>query len=279
MLSWLNFISSTLLLLLLVSQINATETESAPLPIPPRLPSQGTLPPQDTLPFGPGERLVYEVRYLGVRTGTAVLEVLDAIALNGQEVYPLVSTAQSGDFASVFYPVNDRVESTLNTKGLYSESIKVSQHEGKQRREKQVAFNQVEHKAIQVEDGEREVFDIPPNVNDSLSSLYIFRTATLTVGSSVFIDVHESGKNWKLEVAVLGKETVTTPIGTFDTIKVQATPRYEALFLSKGSITIWVTDDDKKIPVLMKSKIKIGSITATLVSRRDGDGGGGLQRY
>jgi hypothetical protein len=221
------------------------------------------------LPFGPGEKLVYDVKYLGVSTGTAVLAVLDPIMLNGQEVYPLLSTAQSSDFSSVFYPVNDRVESYLDVNGLYSHAIKVKLYEGKKRREKQVEFNQVEHKAIQVKDGQREVFDIPPNVNDSLSSLYIFRTTPLTVGTSVFIDVHDSGKNWKLEIAVLGKETVITPIGTFDAIKVQATPRYDGIFFNKGSITIWVTDDDKKIPVQMKSKIKIGSVTTTLISRRD----------
>lgn len=262
-------IVSLLLLLLLTPQTKAIE----PLPVPPQgmLPSRGMLPSQGTLPFAPGERLVYDVRYLGVRTGTAVLAVLDAITLNGQEVYPLLSTAQSGDFASAFYPVNDRVESYLNVKGLYSDAIKVNLHEGGKNRKKQIAFDQVEHKATQVQDGKREVFDIPPNVNDSLSSLYIFRTATLTVGSSVFIDVHDSGKNWKLEIAVLGKEAVTTPIGTFDTIKVQATPRYEGIFFNKGSIFIWVTDDDRKIPVKMKSKIKIGSITTTLISRRDGE--------
>ena len=256
--------TALLLALLIVTQTKAMEMTGtstvvvAPHPIPLRL------------PFAPGEKLIYDVRYLGVRTGTAVLAVLDAISIDGQEIYPLLSTAQSGDFASVFYPVNDRIESRLNTKGLYSESINVNQHEGKRRRQKHIEFDQVEHKAIQMENGQRDVFDIPPNVHDSLSALYIFRTEKLTVGSSIFINVHDSGKNWKLEIAVLGKETVTTPIGTFDTIKVQATPRYEGLFFNKGSIFIWVTDDDRKIPVMMKSKIKIGAITTTLISRRDG---------
>lgn len=250
-----------LLVLLLLSltglQSNAMEKESADPILPP------------ALPFAPGEKLVYDVKYLGISTGTAVLAVLDAIFINGQEVYPLISTAQSGDFSSVFYPVNDRVESYLDVKGLYSHAIKVKQNEGGKKREKQIEFNQTEHKAIQIKNGKQEVFDIPPNVHDSLSSLYFFRTAPLTVGTSVFIDVHDGGKNYKLEIAVLGKETVATPIGTFDTIKVRATPRYEGLFFNKGSITLWVTDDDKKVPVQMKSKIKLGSITTTLISRRE----------
>ncbi|HET6370527.1 MAG TPA: DUF3108 domain-containing protein, partial [Nitrospiria bacterium] len=46
--------------------------------------------------------------------------------------------------------------------------------------------------------------------------------------------------------------------------------RYEGLFMDKGDVFIWFTDDEKKIPVLVKGKIKIGSITATLISRQEG---------
>ncbi len=221
------------------------------------------------LPFNPGEKLVYDVKYLGVSAGTSVLAVLDAIKMNGRLVYPLLSIAQTGDFSSVFYSVNDRIESYLDVDGLYSRAIKVKLQEGKKKREKQIEFNQVEHKAIHVENGKQEVFDIPENVNDSLSVLYVFRTKPLTIGTSVFFDVHDSRKNWKLEVAALDKESVTTPIGIFDTIKVQATRYYEGHPSDKGSLTIWVTDDDKKIPVQIKSKLKMGSIITTLISRRD----------
>jgi hypothetical protein len=223
-----------------------------------------------TLPFAPGEKLVYDVKYMGVSSGTAIFSVLDSIKMNGQEVYPLLSTAQSGDFSSVFYAVNDRVESYLDVHGLYSHAIKVQQHEGKKKRNKQIKFNQVEHKAIQTENAEQQIFDIPSNVNDSLSSLYIARITPLTVGASVFIDVHDGGKNYRLEVAVIKKEPIVTPIGIFDTVKVQATPHHAGTSSNKGNLTLWMTDDDKRIPVLMKSKIKFGSVTTTLISRRDG---------
>ncbi len=227
--------------------------------------------PETSFPFTYGEKLVYEVRYLGINAGTAVLSVRDKMTLNGRAVYPILSTAQSNDFVSLIYPVNNRIESYLDVEGLYSHLLDVKQHEGKRRREKRIEFNQEEHKATQIKDGERDVFDIPHKVNDSLSSLYYFRTYRgLKVGQSVFLDVHESEKNWKLEIRVLGKERVTTPLGTFDTLKVRAMPRYEGIFLSKGDLLIWVTDDDKKIPVMMRAKIKVGSITVTLISKQVG---------
>ncbi|MEK7747581.1 MAG: DUF3108 domain-containing protein [Nitrospirota bacterium] len=236
-------------------------------------PTPNPLPLSSALPFAPGEKLTYDVQYLGVSSGVAVLAVLEAITQNGQEVYPLLSTVQSSDFSSIFYRVNDRIESFLNPKALYSHAIFVKQHEGKRKREKQITFDQVTHKATLIENGQQTVFDIPPKVNDSLSSLYVFRTFhPLTVGQSMFIDLHEGKKNGKLEIAVLGKERVKTPIGDFNAIKLQTTPRYEGTSSTKGRLLIWVTDDDRKIPVLIKSKAKFGSIVMTLIARRDGEG-------
>jgi len=230
-----------------------------------------------------GERLEYEVRYLGIVAGKALLMVSDPIPLNGRLVYPLLSTVQSSDFVSMIYPVNDRIESYFDVVGLYSHRIEVKQHEGKRKRERRIDFDYRQQKAIQTKDNsqgtlpsqstvpERKVFDIPSRVNDFLSAIYYFRAQrSIEVGRSVFVDVHESGKNWKLEMRVLQKETVTTPLGRFNTIKTQAMASYEGIFLSKKALFIWMTDDDRRIPVKIASKIPVGTITLSLTSRRLG---------
>lgn len=250
-----------LIFILTVSHTKAVQ----PVSLPP-------VSPQSFSPFGPGERLVYDITYLGAKGGKAVMEVVEKTKMKGRDVYHIVSTAQSNDFISLFYPVDDRIESYMDVEGLYSHYIKVKQHQGKRRREKTIVFDQIQHRAVLHRNDRQEVFEIPPRVHDSLSSLYFFRTKyPLEVGSSVFIDVHESQKNWQLEIRVLGKETVETPVGTFDTIKVQAMVRYEGIFMDRGDVFIWFTDDPKRIPVMMKSKIKIGSIAAVLSSRREGN--------
>lgn len=223
--------------------------------------------------FGPGERLAYDITYLGAKAGIAVMEVMEKTKLKGREVYHIISTAQSNDFVSLFYPVDDRVESFVDVEGFYSHYIKVKQHQGKRKREKVISFDQIQHRAVQFKNNKEKVFEIPPQVQDSLSSLYFFRVNNaIDVGRSVFINVHESEKNWLLEIRGVARERVTTPVGTFDTIKVQAMVRYEGLFMDKGDVFIWFTEDEKRIPVMMKSKIKIGSITAVLSSRREGNG-------
>ncbi|HLG21538.1 MAG TPA: DUF3108 domain-containing protein [Candidatus Manganitrophaceae bacterium] len=252
-------------LFLIASVLAISYTQAAqPISLPP-------LRSQPPLPFAPGERLVYDITYMGVKGGTAVMEVLEKTRMKERDVYHIVSTAQSNDFISLFYPVDDRVESYFDVEGRYSHLIKVKQREGKRRREKLIHFDQVQHLAVQLKNNESEVFEIPPEAQDSLSALYYFRNQPrIEPGESVFIDVHESEKNWRLEIRALGRERVTTPVGTFEAMKVQAMVHYEGLFMNKGDVFIWFTDDNNRIPVMMRSKIKIGSITATLSSRRDG---------
>ncbi|MFQ5780885.1 MAG: DUF3108 domain-containing protein [Nitrospiria bacterium] len=244
------------ILVLMLAQSQASEPISVP-----------SEPQGPMLAYAPGERLVYDVRYFGINAGTAVLEVLEKTEMKEREVYHVLSTARSNDFISHFYPVDNRIESFIDTEGLYSHFIKIKQRQGKRRREKLIDFNQAHHRAVQIKNNRSEIFEIPPNVQDSLSALYFFRTlGPVEVGSSTFINVHESRKNWELEIQVLEKELLSTKAGTFDTIKVKALVRYEGLLMDKGDVYIWFTDDIRRIPVKIKSKIKIGKIAIVLKS-------------
>jgi len=227
--------------------------------------------PEPPFAFAPGERLVYDLSYMGMNAGTGIMEVMEVRTMNGRAVYPVVSTAQSNDFVSLFYPVDDRVESYIDTEGLYPHRLKVHQRQGKKRRNKTIDFDQVAHRAVQIQHDKQEIFDVPSQVQDMLSSLYFFRTQkALRVGASTFIDVYEDEKSWRLEIRALGREQITTPVGTFNTIKVQAFVKYQGIFLDKGEVLIWVSDDAQHIPVRIHSKIKIGAINAVLTMRRNG---------
>jgi hypothetical protein len=68
-------------------------------------------------------------------------------------------------------------------------------------------------------------------------------------------------------IKVLRKEQVTVPAGTFDTIVIEPVlEETEGIFKQEGRIWIWVTDDEKKMPVILKSKIAIGNVEVKLES-------------
>ena len=193
------------------------------------------------------------------------MEVLETTKMKGREAYHIRSTVRSNDFVDLFYPVNDRVETFIDVEEGYSHTLRVKQRQGRKKKDKVIDFDQIRHRAIQIKNNKVETFLVPPRVQDALSSLYYFRTLyPLEVGESVFIDVHASKKNWELEIKVLGREQVTTPLGTFNTVKAKAMVRYEGIFMDKGDVTLWLTDDVRHIPVLIHTDIKIGHITATL---------------
>ncbi len=224
----------------------------------------------ETLPFGNGERLVYEISWYSLVGGTASMEVEEADR-GGVSVFRLRSVAKSNDFISLFFPVEDRVESLIDRETLAAVHLDVKQRQGTRRRNRVTEFDQAQHTATVVKDGERRVFTIPPSVQDSLSCLYYFRSLpNIQVGQTVTIDVHESNKNWRLGIVGLNRERIRTKVGEFDTVRTRAQVEFEGVFLDRGDVYVWFTDDARRLPVRMESKIKIGRITAKLVEYRPG---------
>ena len=218
-------------------------------------------------PFMPGEKLTYSISWSSVvDAGIAVMEVKDGPVVENKRTYSITSTTHSVGIVEAFYPVRDSVESIVDADDLSSLSFHLQEQHGKRKRKRSMTFNQETGTVVsRLNDDPPETQRVPPHVQDALSALYYMRTRSDFIpGAHVVVDVNDSGKTWAVEIHILGKEKITTPAGTFETIKVKTYPKYEGVFMHRGEIYIWITDDDRKIPVLMKSTISIGSIVATL---------------
>lgn len=221
----------------------------------------------EAAPFTEGERFEYKITWFGMNVGTGTLGIEAKEFLQDKEIYRIVSTARSNKVISLFFPVRDKVESIVDAEGIYSYSLRVKQRHGPRRVKKEIYFDQEQHQATLIYKGKTRTYSIPPQVKDSLSSLYFFRTIDdLITGESVYIDVHESKKNWSLEIQILGREQVTVPMGNFATIKTRARVRYDGALLNKGDVYVWFTDDSRKVPVKIVGRVAIGSFTASLSS-------------
>ena len=148
----------------------------------------------------------------------------------------------------------------MDYENLFSLRFEKHLREGKFKRDEEVRFDQKRHLAHY----EKESVQIPPNTQDFLSALYYFRTLSVEVGQAVAMANHTGGKNYPIYVKVLGRERVTVPAGTFDCIVVEPVLQTSSIFEHKGKLTIWLTDDSLKMPVLMRSKVVIGAFEAVL---------------
>jgi hypothetical protein len=212
------------------------------------------------------EKLTYDLTWTGIKGGTATQEVID----EGNTIR-VVSTARSADWISVFFPVEDRVESVLTK--VAPPNIGLPQYyrmkisEGSHRRDKEILFDQKGGKADYIDHLGKMRLTLPilPNTYDFYSGFYYLRTMKLEVGKPVYVNIFDSMKMWNVEVQVLNREKLKTILGEVETIRVRPLVKSEGIFQRKGAIDIWLTDDERRIPVKMKTKVTIGSITATLV--------------
>jgi hypothetical protein len=110
----------------------------------------------------------------------------------------------------------------------------------------------------------KDTLEAADYVQDAMTALYYARTVPLQVGQTVAIETFSDGKKYSLEVKVLKKERVTVPAGTFRTLVVEPLLKTPGIFQQTGKIKVWLTDDRLRLPVLMKSRVLIGSISAQL---------------
>jgi len=215
----------------------------------------------------PGEILTYDITWSNIITaGTATTEIKEETLADGKQVLLFIVTTHSAGLVDTFYRVNDRLESVFDPGIMQSLKFSLNENHGKKKRRRELVFDHVNKTVTStLNEDPPETMIIPDQVQDALSSLYYLRTRDdFIVGKPIIIQVYDSGKNWSVEVHTLGREKVTTPAGEFATIKVRTFPKYEGVFMNKGEIFIWLTDDSRKTPVLMKSTIAIGSIVSTL---------------
>jgi hypothetical protein len=216
--------------------------------------------------FAVPEKLVYNITWAGIKAGTATLEISST-----DNAMRIISTARSSDWVSVFYTVDDWVEAIIS-KPVPPEvfgvplNYRMKIREGRRRRDKEVAFDHLRHKAACRDyiDGEKRNVDIRGKTLDPLSSLYYMRLVTPEVGKPFFVDVFDDMKAASVEVRVLGRERIRTGLGYFDTIVIKPLFKSEGIFNRRGDIYIWFTDDRRHIPVKMQTKVRLGHITATL---------------
>ena len=211
--------------------------------------------------FQVGEKLTFMIRYGPIVAGTATMSIPKITKLGNRDVFTIVTEANSSAFFSAFYKVRDRIVSHMDRDGLFTWRFEKRLREGKYRSDRFVDYDQINGWAVS---SKKDSMRIPPCVQDVLTSFYFIRTQKLEVGKSLFIDNHSDNKLYPLEVKVHRKERISIRAGEFDCFVVEPILRASGLFMAKGRLLIWMTDDIRKIPVQMKSKIAVGYITAEL---------------
>jgi hypothetical protein len=228
---------------------------------------------QNDFPFQPKEKMTFHVRWSFILAGEAVLEVLPVENFNGFESYHFVLTAKTSPFVDIFYKVRDRIDSYTDVDMTHS-LLYNKNHQGRSKEETTVEFDWEKEEAQYIAPGQNwEPIPVMPGTFDPLSVFYAFRLHSLDEQTELGIPVTDGKKSILGKAKVIKRQEITLGSTSFDTFLVEPEMEHIGGVFEKSrnaKIQIWVTADDRRIPIRIKSKVRVGSFVADLVSFEDG---------
>jgi Protein of unknown function (DUF3108) len=241
-------------------------------------------------PFEPGEMLIYKAevsRSLLKKIDVATLSFIvdrapgtsktNASGTKDQTPYSLVFTGDAyseGFFTRLFnLKFHQHVESTVDAESLAVQKTVKLDEQGKRVRTSEADFDQAKGKVVWTERDPNEPSRPPRTVSDDftgtiqdvVSAIYFLRTQRLEVGHSFQVPVSDSGRVYMVPVRVIEKKTMKTVLGRVSTLLIEPELFGERGMLNtKGQFFIWLTADDRRIPVSAQVKGDFGTFDITL---------------
>lgn len=218
------------------------------------------------LPFAAGERASYQVRLRGVSVGSGSVEVVGMETVNGHRTFHTRMRISGG---IPLARVDDKYDSWIDADGLFSRRFKQDIKEVRYRRNRTYDFFP-EQRTFRRENGETGSIPTAEPLDD-LSFMYYARTLPMEVGDTYTLNRYFKADGNPVVLRVVRKETVDVPAGRYRTVVVRPTIRTDGLFGEGGEAEIYFSDDARRIPVLIRSRIpRVGFLTMHLREFRPG---------
>lgn len=221
--------------------------------------------------FGVGEWFKFRIHYGFVNAGYATLEVKEAV-LHNEKVFHLIGKGQTTGISRFFFKVDDLYESYIDEKTYVPYQFLRKINEGGYTKNQEGFFTPQQNK-ITVKDYKHKTektFATPKNTQDILSAFYYLRNfATIDdikPGEYIAIDMFFDEETTKFKLKFIGRENIKTKFGTVASMIFKPYVFSGRVFKEQESVTVWISDDDNKIPLRIQANLVVGSIKADLES-------------
>jgi hypothetical protein len=219
--------------------------------------------------FQTGEWFKFRVHYGLINAGYATLEVQDGV-INNKKVYHVIGKGYSTGMSRLFFKVDDLYESYFDkvTGNPYKYVRKIN--EGGYTKNQEGFFNQASDRVVVKDYGNNteKTYVIPNNTQDIVSAFYYLRNYPtidkLKVGESVAIDMFLDEEVTKFRLKFIGREDIDTKFGVIPTMIFRPLVQSGRVFKEQEALTVWISDDDNKIPIRIQASLTVGSIKADL---------------
>ena len=219
--------------------------------------------------YDSGEWFKFRIHYGFVNAGYATLEIKEAV-IDTKKVYHAIGKGWTVGMSRFLFKVNDTYETYFDkvTNKPFQYVRKID--EGGYTKNQEGFFNQERNKIL-VKDYKNKTekfFSVTENVQDIISTFYFLRNHPnidkLTVGESIVVDMFFDDEVYKFKLKFIGRENLKTKFGTAPTMIFRPIVQSGRVFKEEESLTVWISDDENKIPLRIKASLAVGSIKADL---------------
>jgi hypothetical protein len=236
-------------------------------------PPDSLAPPPDTVatphdspsplpvPFAPGERLEYEVKFGIFRVGRASMEVMGVDTVRGVPTYHVVFAIHG---SAIFYSMTDTLQSWFSVYDLTSRRFIQDNRENGKRYYHRYEIHPEQGFFVQ---DEKDTLPTTREPLDDASFFYFARTVPLEVGQTYEYPRYFKPDRNPVTLHVLSDDSVNTPAGRFGAIAIRPVFKSRGLFSEGGQARVYLDADSTRIPVLIKSWMSVGNLTMSLRSR------------
>lgn len=215
------------------------------------------------------ETLVYEVRYGFITAGEARMTTRPGPRMSGRDTWQVVGTGRSTGAFDWVFKVRDHYESHVDREGLFPYRFIRHVREGGYRLDREIAFDPERRTATTLEKGTLRHQVLPEFCQDLVSAFHCARQLpldTLAMGGMIEMATFLDGEVHPVRARKTGRETIRVKAGTFDCWTFQPMVMAGRIWKEGDDLTVYVSADDRRIPVLVKSDLLVGSVRLELIS-------------
>ncbi len=220
-----------------------------------------------SMPFSPGERLQFDLRWTLFPAGQAIMHVLPMETIDGEPLYHFRLTARTNAFVDMFYKVRDQIDAYADSRMTHAVQYVHQQHEGDHHKDVAIRFD-AKNAIAHYHDGKsRKTTDIQQGTFDPLSVFYYARLSAFKTGTMISSPVSDGKKCVTGQAQVVRRQTIQVAAGRFDTFLIEPDLKHVGGVFEKkknAKIRLWISADDSHIPVKIASKVAIGSFVGEL---------------
>lgn len=220
--------------------------------------------------YDSGEWFRFEMSYSGfLKAGNATLAVRD-YEYKGKPVYHIIGRGWTTGAIKWFFKVRDKYESFIDkTTGAPYKFIR-NIDEGGYTKNIEIEFDHVNNKAHvnNKKKKTKKIIDTDPNIQDMVSMYYYMRNRidveNLKVGDEISSNMFFDEENYGFKLKYFGEELIQTEFGTVNSLKFRPYVMAGRVFKEEESLTLWVSNDQNKVPLRIQADLAVGSLRADL---------------